>query len=287
MNIAYLKQRDIDKEKWDACLRRADNALIYANSWYLDIVSPDWEALVCGDYKAVFPLTARRKLGIPYLAHPLFAQQLGLFYGGECDKSIDDFLRQIPSKYKLGQMRLNYANRPKEFSYGERKNYILYMTDSGKLESNFNQNTKRNLKKASESLAVISQDVDIQAFVELKKKHSKAKLSDAEWERMAELIRAVKEREAGFFKAIFIDGRLISAVFYTNWKERICYLFSASSEEGKDIRASFSLVHDVLSHYEGSGKVLDFEGSMDVNVARFFQGFGAEQEVYFELKKWY
>ena len=37
VNIKYVKHKDIDKVKWDACIDNAPNALIYAYSYYLDV----------------------------------------------------------------------------------------------------------------------------------------------------------------------------------------------------------------------------------------------------------
>ncbi|RZL16335.1 MAG: hypothetical protein EOO62_01560, partial [Hymenobacter sp.] len=81
--IRYLRSGEVDRPQWDALLTRAPNGLIYGLSWYLDIVSPGWAALVkeeAGRYVAVLPLPVRTKFGLKYLKQPLFAQQLGLFY---------------------------------------------------------------------------------------------------------------------------------------------------------------------------------------------------------------
>ncbi|RZK88596.1 MAG: hypothetical protein EOO62_37450, partial [Hymenobacter sp.] len=80
--IRHVPSREIDRPQWDALITDAPNGLIYALTWYLDIVSPGWEALIkeeAGRYVAVLPLPVRRKFGLRYLQQPLFAQQLGLF----------------------------------------------------------------------------------------------------------------------------------------------------------------------------------------------------------------
>ena len=55
--IKYLEHEEIDLKKWDATIDASPNGMVYAKSWYLDIVSPGWEGLVNEDYNAVFPLT--------------------------------------------------------------------------------------------------------------------------------------------------------------------------------------------------------------------------------------
>ena len=61
--IVFRSHSEIDKEKWDACIRESANGIIYGYSWYLDIVSPGWAGLIEDAYTAVFPLTQRKKFG--------------------------------------------------------------------------------------------------------------------------------------------------------------------------------------------------------------------------------
>ena len=77
MFIRHLSHKSIDKEKWDQVISAANNGLIYAKSWYLDIVSPNWEALVSDDYNFVFPIPIKRKYKLPYIVQPPLAQQIG------------------------------------------------------------------------------------------------------------------------------------------------------------------------------------------------------------------
>jgi hypothetical protein len=55
--IKYLKHKEINKEKWDKCISSSHNKIIYALSWYLDVVSPNWDGLIKGDYEAVMPIS--------------------------------------------------------------------------------------------------------------------------------------------------------------------------------------------------------------------------------------
>ena len=70
--IIYLQNHEIDYDRWDSCVSSSDNRLIYAFSWYLDLVCRDWDALVYNDYQAVFPLPKRRKWSIEYIYQPFF-----------------------------------------------------------------------------------------------------------------------------------------------------------------------------------------------------------------------
>ena len=59
MQIRHLRHNKIDYVLWDKCITNAKNCLVYASTWYLDVVSPGWEALVTSDYKYIMPLSPK------------------------------------------------------------------------------------------------------------------------------------------------------------------------------------------------------------------------------------
>src|ERR1035437_8027365 len=127
--ISYLKHNEIDKQKWDKAIDHCVNNLIYAYSWYLDIVSPNWCALVENDYVSVMPLTGNKKYGIHYLYPPYFAQQLGVFSKNNLSqKKIELFLNSIPSHYKLIELCLNTQNTFEIPGYQIKKNINLELS---------------------------------------------------------------------------------------------------------------------------------------------------------------
>ena len=79
MEIAYLTYQQINKSKWDDCINKSINKLIYAESFYLDTITENWDAIVLNDYEAVMPLIWKKKFGIKYLYQPAFLQQAGIF----------------------------------------------------------------------------------------------------------------------------------------------------------------------------------------------------------------
>ena len=150
MSIVHLKRDQIEDEKWNNCIQQSDNPLIYATSWYLDVVSPKWEALISDDYKAVFPLPVKSKLGIKYIAHPLFCQQLGLFKTGDANVTLNDIFSSIPHKYRRQHLRLNSLYPPESIKYTKRKNYVLSLNRTLEdIESGFNENTKKECQEVS------------------------------------------------------------------------------------------------------------------------------------------
>lgn len=103
--IKYFKHHQIDKKKWDKCISSSKENIIYAFSWYLDCVSPNWEAFILekeGDYLAVMPLPVKKKYGISFLQAPLFAQQLGIFSAQKLSNlEFKAFLTLLQKQFKL------------------------------------------------------------------------------------------------------------------------------------------------------------------------------------------
>jgi hypothetical protein len=128
MQVRFVPYKDIDKKKWDECIRLSENRLIYVQSFYLDAMAQSWDALIADDYKAVMPLPCRKKFTIKYLYEPPFIQQLGVFFKGEISpETYRLFEEQLLKKYKFGEITLNYKNAEATWNstIKRRSNFIL------------------------------------------------------------------------------------------------------------------------------------------------------------------
>ena len=106
--IKLLRHNEINKVRWDECVKKSFNGNVYALSWYLDIVHRNWDALVENDYERVMPLTSSKKFGLSYMFQPFFVQQLGVFSSTQLSQeTVDNFIKAIPEEYRLIQYRLN------------------------------------------------------------------------------------------------------------------------------------------------------------------------------------
>ena len=103
MQIKHLKHKAIDFERWDSAIAASNNQLPYAFSWYLNTVSPGWEALVSKDYGFIMPLPVKKKYGFKYLVQPKLTQQLGIFSKSNIDENtVKSFIRKIAvTSYEL------------------------------------------------------------------------------------------------------------------------------------------------------------------------------------------
>ena len=161
--IKYCTYDKIDIEKWNTSINKSINGIVYAYSWYLDIVSPNWDALIMGDYEAVMPITYYKKLGSNFFAQPLYTQQLGIFSTKKLSSDIiDKFISAIPKKYKYININLNKFNayNSKTYNIDKKITYEIELIQPyTKLYNNYSTNTKRNLKKAAKYGLEISKTI--------------------------------------------------------------------------------------------------------------------------------
>lgn len=285
--IQYLQHNQIDKSKWDATIAECGN--IYAFSWYLDIVHPQWEALVEDDYHSVMPLTGGKKFGINYLYQPYFVQQLGVFSKVHVTpEKTEEFLNAIPRIYRFAEIRLNEGN---VFSDGVQgveyhRNVLLDLNqDYEVIRANYHQNTKRNLAKAETHNLQLVTSVIPYHVVALFRDNRGALLNkwgDIEYGVLTRLAQVAQQRDAAFMLGAseIGVGQLICAAIFMKTKDRITFLFSGLTEEGKQRQAMTYLLDQVIQKYAHRPMTFDFEGSDDENLARFYLGFGGEEKKY-------
>lgn len=286
MEIKYLKHNQIDKNKWDTAIEHSCNRIVYALSWYLDIVSPKWEALIVGNYDLVMPLTVKRKYGIWYIIQPPFTQQLGVFYKKDADFNVDSFLDAIPSKYKYVDIQLNTQNSgSKKYKSVARVNFELNLNYTYQvLYKKFNNNTKRNIKKANENSLEITQ-ANFNTVLSFKKRYAIEKISDSQYDILDKLMKSSEERGVGTGQIAFFMNKesAVSSIFLIEQFNRILYLISVSNESGKDKSAMFMIINELVKRNSEKDFILDFEGGVIPGISTFYKGFGAKEKLYYRV----
>ena len=278
IKIKHLKYYEIDKSKWDNIVSCSDFSLPYFFSWYLDVVSPGWEALIAEDYSYIMPLTVKIKCGIKYVIQPPFTQQLGVI---SLSKNIDSqiinsFIKSIP--YLIYDVNLNYNN----FSKESKINLIIDAENYALVSCAYNKNTKRNIAKAINSDLKIRK-IDLSQFVNLlnstecKIKQNKSLLID--------LLNVLYEKNSLYVRGIFKDEMLIAGVAAIESLDRMIYLIPISTNDGKKYSAMFLLLDDLIKYSMDMGYAFDFEGSMIPSVQNFYKGFGGKEQLYYRAHR--
>lgn len=286
--ILLVKNKDIDYSKWDECVEKSLIPLVYARSWYLDIIAPNWDALIYGNYEYVMPLTTKKKLGWSFLLQPVYAQQHGIFPKADNDLQ-NMFLSEVQKKFRYVALHLNASHShpfPGGFEVHTRKNYILQLLlPYEELKSHYSKHTRRQIRKAEESKVFIVKGIQLKEFLDLKTSARKIKLAQPILHTLQRIIDLGHRKGNGVIYAAYTqDNMLCAAAFFLHSGHRVTYLNAVSTDEGKKTNAMHKIVDQFIQEHAGLLLTLDFEGSVIPGIARFYEGFGASTEEYYFLK---
>lgn len=290
--IRYFSHNQVDKSKWDTCVKKSVNGIIYAYSWYLDIVCPGWDALVEDDYKSLMPLPHAEKYRFQYTYPPPFTQQLGVFSTSKLTgERVNDFLNAIPDKFRYIEMNLNIMNRTKQGEFEERQlvTHLLDLIPSYKhIFSNYSTQTKRNLKKALSSSLHITDKVTPKKIIELFRdnKGKEFKHPEAYYEKLLKLMNvSLRRNSAQCLGAYTKDKELCAGAFFMGSNRKVIFLFSGANRQAYESQAMTCIIDKFIQENSQRELTLDFEGSMDPDIARFYKGFGSNVVHFQQVRK--
>lgn len=285
--IQYLIHREIDKTKWDACINKAGNGLIYGYSFYLDHMSRNWDAIVLNNYEAVMPLIWNKKYGIKYCYQPPFIQQLGLF-GNINEDSLQDLFKNLKSFVRYGDWMFNYHNKfiNSHFPVSEMINLLINLEDGYEdIRSKYNKDLLDNLKKTEKQQFIYDTGNDIDSTIDLYRFHyanrtPHVKVKDYEnfksickspAQNCTCIIREVKNER---------DNLLASALLLKD-QRRIYNMMNTTTEAGRKTEANHFLLDNIIREFSGQQLFFDFEGSDISGIKKFYEKFGAFYQPYY------
>ena len=289
MKVVLLKNDRIDRQKYDECVIKSPHGTVYALSWYLDVVSPDWKLLIAEDYSYVMPLPVRRKFGIiPYVIQPVLCQQLGLFSSQEISLEVmNSFFRKIRYPFALFQLNTGDTLRSKNMKL--RPNYYLNLNKPyQELKGQYHRNTQYDLKRAAGFNLLHREDTSIGDFLSFVRKCSRYYTGHI-FSYLEKLIHATSKRELMTLCSV-CNGEtfeILAGAFFIRFKNRYYFLCSVSSKEGKARQAMRYLLDKFIEERAGTDTILDFEGSTIPSVALFYESFGSVFENYSRYYKNY
>lgn len=292
-DIQYLTRQQLDVQRWDTAIQKADNGLPYAYSLYLDHMCKQWSALVLGDYEAVMPLTWNSKYGIAYLYQPPFTAQLGVFGNQLTPSLIEAFLSAIPKKFRLIEIELNQANvasiaLQKNSSLSLRSNYVLDLSlPYETLQSRYRENIRRNIKKAQQLNNRYETGIPISEVLSLSKSQMQgiSNLTDHDYQNFESLFNQLQQQNKAIACGVYgASNQLLASCAYVFSNDRACYILVGNHPNGRTSGASHFLIDRFIHQHAGQNLILDFEGSDIRNLAFFYTSFGASLETYPSLR---
>lgn len=283
----FISMSDIDLRKWNNCILKSANEMVYAYSWYLDVVNNDWEALVYGDYEIVMPLTNSKKYGINYLYQPPFTRQLGIFSRQNINPELVKlFIDAIPNKYKYININLNKYNNIealKKYKMMPRFSYELDLIESyDKILENYSIKHKQNLITALKNKLSVNQGIAPNEFFKLlETSNNKKRLRSEHINILRQLIAAVIRYKSGYLYGVYNKYNVLTAAaFFVRSRSKMFLILSVENEEAAQNYASIVLINSFIKEFSYKNLTLDFIGIDLANSDEFCKGFGANKFTY-------
>lgn len=281
MKFVRVEHRKIDRKKWDRVVSRSEYPSLFASTFYLDAVSPGWEALVKGDYETVFPLTKKTKLGYTYLPQPHFTGQLGL-YGKVNEENETELIQFLKAHYRLVEVELNYRHNYRTQGLSEKCTYII---DYNK-KIVFNENTRRNIQKAKR-LGLKLEVIRDRSLLSLSKKHldpfilNHLKIDAYGLIRFHSLLKsALENNQLCTYTVRNQEGLLLAMAHFIFNRHSVLYLKGTNFDKEANSGSMHLLMSRAIEDFNGKVAVFDFSGGSLPNIARFFKGLGGEPLYY-------
>lgn len=287
--ISYLKNHEIDRVRWDGCLQEIPYVRPYAMSWYLDIMSPGWEALVDDDYHSVFPLPCRRKYGFSYIATPVFLQQLGLFSAdGDRRQIAGEFISFMPEFFRLVDLCIGQEVNVPGFTLTPRYNYELVLREPyEKIWLKYMTDCRRNINIAHRYPQDIIGDVSPGELISLFRNYTAGRagvIKETNYRRLKALMEYCTVSGTGRILGVRSPkGKLLWGMFVIEVSGRTTMLFTAGSRKSRELRTSYLVIDHLIKHNAGTGQIIDFAGSTVPSISIFMSSFGGEKITYWRL----
>lgn len=281
--IQRLARHEIDTNRWKECILSSSNGMVNVLPWYLDIVAPGWNALVYNNYEAVMVLPQKSKWGIPFLYNPNFIRQIGIFSSQVCDEKIMqlffDAIREksLYSSFFISQKVEKLPCYERVFQYCSLSDGFL-----------FNENTKRNIKKAEKKQLVALDNLNAKEVFTMYNENRGKFLhhSSQDLEVLLQLMeKGLLNQQGKAFGAVDSDGNLQTAAYFFFFQKTIYYLIGSATSEGKKNGAMHWLFAQIMEKYKNQYEIFDFGGSNIDSVATFYKGLGGKNQTYYHYEQ--
>ena len=98
------------------------------------------------------------------------------------------------------------------------------------------------------------------------------RFDEQQYERLRSEASSALEKGRGIIRLVRDpSGQLHAGAFFVQSKDRLIFLFSGTSAEARKSGAMSALIDRVIHAHAGTNMRLDFEGSVDPNLARFYR----------------
>jgi len=290
--MQYVQYQHINFSAWDACVANSEVVNPFMYSWSLNALTNQWDAIIWGNYEAVFPLPYRKKWGlIKYLYQVPHLHALSIMHNELISVDYEAFFTLINKQFYFFHFDIDTASIPNKYLYKKRAFQQLSLQATFDfLYENFSKSCKKNIRQAQAAGVVFSENENItltvknynNAYGKYQHKYSQK----AEQQLIHFIEKAIENNKILSLKATDAStSRLLSTAFFILEKNVIFYWYAAPTQEGRKVNITYLLLYEIIKRYANKATSLHFMGSDIENVANFYQQFNPTISTYFQVKK--
>ncbi|MCE7064128.1 GNAT family N-acetyltransferase [Dyadobacter sp. CY326] len=300
MNPTLIHRSEIDPTRWNEHICASLQCVIYAQTFYLDIVCDEWHALVWpskDEFKIVMPLPIRRKFGFNIVYQPHFCQYLGLFSLNELTAyAFEAFLRTLVKRFSYistyhfnPENYFSMTNLPVSFpetKWWTEQTHWLEIGDYAKIFSGYTNDRKTNVRRGSNVKWNVDQGKDLVALIQLFEDNHSVSIggvSATSLERLRTLFQSLYAR--GNAKVLYasLENEIHAGIMLVEFRQRIIYLFNAADRIGRKGNARTWMLDQHFQNHENRSATFDFESPQIESIASFYKSFGSKPVSYFAI----
>lgn len=291
--IQFLKNKEIDKDRWDDCITLSVNNLIYAKTFYLDNIASGWAAITGPNYEWVFPLTIRQKFGISYLYQPAFTQQLGVFSKAGVIVPYQEIISWLQKHYLFCEINLNFATCYKLASLpvtiNLANNFILDLSPGYEaIAANYHSDLNKNLKRSKNFRNIYRQTNDFNICINLYNESYGNRIphvKESDYKNFSKVCDYASQNSILICREVINEnGTLLASALLLFDGSRLYNLMNTTTPAGRKTKANHFLLNSIIKEFSGKDIIFDFEGSDLPGVKNFYENFGAINQPYLKMK---
>lgn len=291
MRILYLHNADIDKAQWDALITASEQGQVYTLSWYLDLVAPDWDAIVALDdankYETIMPVPWLRKMGMRYVQQPLFCQQLGIYTLAASIKQelYAKFIEHINAKFRYVIGYHFNTDNQLPINLIQEQTFTLYLNldkPYQKIAQLYTRDRKTNLKRAQKAALQLQRSQDIEHLITFFKTETASNIyggvSEDAYNLLRKLYLSLEEKGlAELYYTLDATGKPNAGCLFIIWRNKIVYIYNAAASNGRKQNGRTLILDHIISKYSSQNMILDFESpdEREPNIVNFYRSFGS------------
>ena len=290
MDIRFVSQEDIDKNKWNSCIYYARNGNIFGYYWYLTNVVKEWDALVEGDYESVMPLI--RTVGSFFKKSKLYSHPLlrstGLYSVHVLsEKRINSFFEAIPKKLQRGYININEGIKiPKECSWVSNKTFsngLLLLKESyDQIAENYSPSLCQKLERANLAQLFTVNNLKPEVLVDFYKTYD-SNFKEVHYHAYLRVMYNAIHRGWGVLSGVKNPkGGLLAANFFMISNQRFMSLLPVVSPSGEK-QGALEFLFDISIRIQAEKPMI-----LDFNLHEynsFAEQFGAVKSPFFQVTK--